>query len=169
MVDSSELQRMARLVDINRQRLEEINQQIERIEAVQLEHDDTKRALNALSEGSNGHIPLGAGVMVPIPKDSTTIVDLGSGIFGERTPENAAELVSKRLNDLTELKSQFEADAAMLTQRIEELATTFERAAKEMTESQEQSLETEKIEEKVDEKPNRRRRKGFGSELTLDD
>ena len=89
MVDSSELQRMARLVDINRQRLEEINQQIERIEAVQLEHDDTKRALHALSEGSKGHIPLGAGVMVPIPKESTTIVDLGSGIFGERTPENA--------------------------------------------------------------------------------
>ena len=45
MVDSSELQRMARLVDMNRQRLEEINQQIERIEAVQLEHDDTRRAL----------------------------------------------------------------------------------------------------------------------------
>ena len=170
MVDSSELQRMARLVDINRQRLEEINQQIERIEAVQLEHDDTKRALHALSEGSNGHIPLGAGVMVPIPKESTTIVDLGSGIFGERTPENAAELVGKRLNDLTELKSQFEADAAMLTQRIEELATTFERAAKEMTESAEEpKLETEKVEEKAEEKTTRRRRKGFGSELTLDD
>ena len=37
MIDSSELQRMARLVDMNRQRLEEINQQIERIETVQLE------------------------------------------------------------------------------------------------------------------------------------
>ena len=44
MVDSNELQRMARLVDMNRQRLEEINQQIERIEVVQLEHDDTRRA-----------------------------------------------------------------------------------------------------------------------------
>ena len=49
MIDSSELQRMARLVDMNRQRLEEINQQIERIETVQLEHDDTRRALNSLS------------------------------------------------------------------------------------------------------------------------
>ena len=39
MVDSSELQRMARLVDMNRQRLEEIQVQIERIEAVQLEHN----------------------------------------------------------------------------------------------------------------------------------
>ena len=41
MVDSSELQRMARLDDMNRQRLEEIQAQIERIETVHLEHNDT--------------------------------------------------------------------------------------------------------------------------------
>ena len=166
MVDSNELQRMARLVDMNRQRLEEINQQIQRIETVQLEHDDTRRALNSLSEGLNGHIPLGAGVMIPIPKDATTIVDLGSGVFGERTPENAEKLVNKRLEDLTELKSQFEAEAAMLTQRIEELATAFESAAKEMTQSQEVE---EKPVEKPEEKTSRRRRRGVGGELKLDD
>ena len=39
-----------------------------------------------------------------------------------------------------------------------------------MTESAEEpKLETEKVEEKAEEKPTRRRRKGFGSELTLDD
>jgi len=170
MVDSTELQKMARLVDINRQRLEEINQQIERIEAVQLEHDDTRRALQSISEGSSGHIPLGAGVMLPLPKESTTIVDLGSGIFGERSADNAAKLVSKRLEDLTELKSQFEAESAMLTQRIEELATTFERAAKEMTETRPVPVKAEEtIDEKAEGKPMRRRRKGIGGELTLDD
>jgi len=166
MVDSNELQRMARLVDMNRQRLEEINQQIERIEAVQLEHDDTRRALNSLSQGLDGHIPLGAGVMVPIPKDATTIVDLGSGVFGERTPESAGQLVSKRLEDLTELKTQFEAEAAILTQRIEELATAFESAAKEMTQSQEAEEITV---DNPEEKTSRRRRRGVGGELTLDD
>ena len=166
MVDSSELQKMARLVDMNRQRLEEINQQIERIEAVQLEHDDTRRALKSLSDGLNGHIPLGAGVMVPIPMSSTTIVDLGSGVFGERSPENAEQLVSKRLEDLTELKSQFEAEAAMLTHRIEELATAFETAAQQMTQSQE--VEETPV-EKSEEKATRRRRRGVGGELTLDD
>ena len=166
MVDSNELQRLARLVEMNRQRLEEINQQIERIEVVQLEHDDTKRALSALSNGKSGHIALGAGVMVPIPNNATTIVDLGSGVFGERTPDSAKELVAKRLEDLTELKSQFEADAAMLTQRIEELATTFETTAKEMTESNE---EADKTIQKPEEKPFRRKKRGFGGELTLDD
>jgi prefoldin alpha subunit len=166
MVDSNELQRMARLVDMNRQRLEEIQSQIERIEAVQLEHDDTRQALKALSNGSSGHIPLGAGVMVPIPKNATTVVDLGSGVFGERSPDDAEELVTKRLNDLTELKSQFEADAAVLTQRIEELAATFERAAKEMTEQKTPELEEQP---KPSEQAPRRRRRGMGGKLTLDD
>ena len=166
MVDSNELQRLARLVDLNKQRLDEINQQIERIEVVQLEHDDTRRALSALSGGKSGHIALGAGVMVPIPSNATTIVDLGSGVFGERSPDSAKELVSKRLEDLTELKSQFEAEAAMLTQRIEELATTFEKAAQSMTESK-QEIEAESP--KPEEKPSRRKRRGIGGELTLDD
>ena len=166
MIESSELQQMARLVDLNRQRLEEINQQIERIEAVQLEHDDTRRALKSLSKGTKGHIPLGAGVMVPLPKGATTIVDLGSGVFGERTPESAEEMVSKRLEDLTELKSQFEAEAAMLTQRIEELAITVEKAAQEMTQQKE---EPEAEKENGEEKSSRRRRKGIGGKLTLDD
>ena len=165
MVDSNDLQKLARLVEVNRQRLEEINQQIERIEAVQLEHDDTRRALSAIIKGSNGHIPLGAGVMIPIPKESTTIVDLGSGVFGERTAENAEQLVSKRLEDLMQLKSQFEGEAAMLTHRLEELATAFETAANEMTKS---SVDTEPEEERAEEKQTRRRRK-FGGELTLDD
>jgi prefoldin alpha subunit len=166
MVDSNELQRMARLVDMNKQRLEEIQSQIERIEVVQLEHDDTRQALKALSDGSSGHIPLGAGVMVPISKNATTVVDLGSGIFGERSPGDAEVLVTKRLYDLSELKSQFEADAAVLTQRIEELATTFERAAKEMTE---QNTSEPEIPLGTPEPTPRRRRRGMGGELTLDD
>ena len=71
---------------------------------------------------------------------------------------------------MTELKYQFEAEAAMLTQRIEELATTFERAAKEMTEARSTPVTKEEmIDEKAEGKPTRRRRKGIGGELTLDD
>ena len=82
-VDSNELNRTGRLLDINRQRLEEIKSQIGRIENLQLEHDDTRTALNSISKGQTGHIPLGAGVMVKIPKSNTVIIDFGSGIFGE--------------------------------------------------------------------------------------
>ena len=116
--------------------------------------------MSALSGGKSGHIALGAGVMVPIPSNATTIVDLGSGVFGERSPDSAKELVSKRLEDLTELKSQFEADAAMLTQRIEELATNFEKAAQAMTESNQETeveLQNPRKNFKAEEKRIRRR------------
>ena len=49
--------------------------------------------------------------MLPLSSDITTIVDLGSGIFGERTPSDAAEIVQQRLSDLTELKQQFESES----------------------------------------------------------
>ena len=167
MVSADELQRMARLVDMNRQRLDEIQNQIERIEAVQLEHDDARQALNALSSGGKGHIPLGAGVMIPTSQDTTTLVDLGSGVFGERSAKDAAELVSKRLEDLSELKSQFQKEAIQLQQRIEELASTFDRSAKEFSSKQDENTEVESAPKT--ESSSRKRRRSFGNELTLDD
>ena len=112
----------------------------------------------------NDHI-----LLVPIPNQTTTIVDLGSGIFGERTPEDAEKLVSKRLTDLVELKSQFEADAATLTQRIEELASSFEKAAKQISEAQQTSKEVEEDTEENTTSISKRRRRKMGGELTLDD
>ena len=76
-------------------------------------------------------------------------------------------MVAKRLGDLTELKSQFEAEAAMLTQRIEELATTFERAASSLSNQQQPEPQTEQSQ--TPQEPTTRRRRRIGSELTLDD
>lgn len=168
MVDSVELQQMARLVDMNRQRLEEIQNQLEKVEVVILEHDDAYKALTTLANGKSGHIPIGAGVMVETKKKSTTLVDFGSGVYGQATPAEAAITVSKRLEDLIQLKSQFELEATQLTQRIEQLALHFEQAAKELTtanniEVSEEEPEGQKTPQKV------RKKRSFGSELTLDD
>jgi len=167
MVDSTELQQMARLVDMNRQRLEDIEKQLEKIEIVIIEHDDTHKALTSLSEGKEGHIPLGAGVMISTPTNSTTLVDLGTGIFGERNHLEAAKIVAQRLEDVQKLKIQFEEEANQLTQRIEELAKHFEDAAEEYkTERTQLESKTESIEEK---QTQLRRKRGFSNELTLDD
>ena len=106
--------------------------------------------------------------MIPIPKSSTTLVDLGSGIFGERNPEDAALLVQSRLDDLTELKSQFEADAAVINQRIEELSLSFEKAASNISKQTSANEEITKHKSEPRDQPPRKRRK-FGGELTLDD
>ena len=178
MVDAVELQKMARLVDMNRQRLEEIEENITRLESLILEHQDAILTLKALEEGKSGQIPIGAGVMVPLPQGQTTIVDFGSGVFGESTPKDAAVLIQSRLEDLVNVKIQFETEAAQVNQRIEQLATTFDEAAKgiptptpalEITEEITEDIVEDIVEEPSTQKTKPRRKRGFGSSLTLDD
>ena len=164
MSNSSDLQQIAKMVDLNRQRMEELQTQIQRIDTVLFEHEETKTALEALSNGSKGHIPLGAGVMIPISSNLTTIVDLGSGVFGERTPEGASEIVSERYDDLSNLKQQFQTELSTVASRIEELSTTFDKLSKEIT-----ATTQEKTVDEKEAKPKPRRRRRMGEELTLDD
>ena len=106
--------------------------------------------------------------MLPLSSDITTIVDLGSGIFGERTPSDAAEIVQQRLSDLTELKQQFESESTTVAMRIEELSQSFDSLSKQLTvENQTSANEVEETNTKTKPKPRRRRR--IGDELTLDD
>ena len=164
MSNPSDLQQIAKMVDLNRQRMEELQTQIQRIDTVLFEHEETKMALESLSNGSKGHIPLGAGVMIPISSNLTTIVDLGSGVFGERAPEGASEIVSERYGDLSNLKQQFQEELTTVASRIEELSTTFDKLSKEIaTTTQENAVEEKET------KPKPRRRRRMGEELTLDD
>ncbi len=168
MVDANELQRMARLIDMNRERLSEIENQISRIETVQLEHEDTIKSLTALSTGSKGHLPIGAGVMIPTPKSNTTLIDLGAGIFGEKSFEESIKLVEDRLNDLNKLKVQFTEETHQLNSRIEELAKEFDNSVNTYSENNPLQEKPEKEPSKPPSKTQRRRR-GLNNELTLDD
>ena len=111
---------------------------------------------------------LGAGVMLPIKKGTTTLVDLGTGILGERSPQDATSIVQARIEDLVEVKTQFEAEIEIISKRTEELAIAFDEAAKNMS-------EPKTVEENLPSEPepapstNTRRRREFGSSLTLDD
>ncbi|MDP6870102.1 MAG: prefoldin subunit alpha [Candidatus Poseidoniaceae archaeon] len=168
MVENNELQNMARLIDMNRERLEEIQTQIKRIESVQHEHEDAHQALAALSSGEKGHIPIGAGVMIPTSKISTTLVDLGTGIYGERTTTETSKLVRKRTEELDSLKNQFVEESKEINSRIEDLAIAFEKAAKNITKKPVQESTTN-IEKQDTSSKSQRRRRGMSSELTLDD
>ena len=167
MSNSSELQQIARLVEINRNRMEEVQAQLSRIDAVLYEHEEAKIALQSLSEGNSGHIPLGAGVMVPLAKEVTTIVDLGSGIFGEKSPLDAKDIVQERMGDLQDLKSQFEKEVETISLRIEELSKSFDVASKQITAPV--AEEKSESEPETQPKPKPRRRRRMGEELTLDD
>jgi prefoldin alpha subunit len=168
MVDAVELQRMARLVDMNRQRLAELQEQVQRVDAVLFEHEETIASLKAIETTSGGHMSLGAGVMLPINKGTTTLVDLGTGILGERSPQDAITIVQSRIDDLAEVKSQFETEVEVISQRTEELANAFDEAAKSISETKAAEKEPDPESEPAPSTKTRRRR-NFGSSLTLDD
>ena len=183
MTGREELQRIARMVDIHRQKMERIEEQLTRLESIHLEQGQVVRAMREIPEGGmiGAMIPLGSGVqlMVDIPKDSGAVVDIGTAVQAEMTRGQAADLIEERqteINTLIEsLKKEF--DSAELT--VRELAETFNQgvAAMEETTPSEQEAPTtplsqEKVSTEVDEETTerpRRRRRGIGSELTLDD
>lgn len=183
MTGREELQRIARMVDIHRQKMERIEEQLTRLESIHLEQGQVVRAMREIPEGGmiGAMIPLGSGVqlMVDIPKDSGAVVDIGTAVQAEMTRRQAADLIEERqteINTLIEsLKKEF--DSAELT--VRELAETFNQgvAAMEETTPPEQEAPTtppsqQKVSTEVDEETTerpRRRRRGIGSELTLDD
>ena len=183
MTGREELQRIARMVDIHRQKMERIEEQLTRLESIHLEQGQVVRAMREIpEEGMIGAmIPLGSGVqlMVDIPKDSGAVVDIGTAVQAEMTRGQAADLIEERqteINTLIEsLKKEF--DSAELT--VRELAETFNQgvaAMEEKTPSEQEAPTTppsqEKVLTEVDEETTerpRRRRRGIGSELTLDD
>jgi len=182
-MDQDELQRSARLIELNRQRLTEVREQSARLEAILLEHTETGRALGALVEAvdqgtTRTRIPLGAGVLLPMTLDGprTCVVDLGSGLFGERTWSDGIEILEKRRHEIEDMKAQMDAEANVLEMQIRSLTNTYNTQVAMM--NQEQSMEgSASPDDSVSEpdpepttKPARpKRRRSLGTGLTLDD
>ena len=77
--DSADLQRLATLVEANRERLQAIEQQVRSLESLRVEQTHAIEALDAISEdGEEGEmVPLGAGVQIiaDIPPEAGAEVD----------------------------------------------------------------------------------------------
>ena len=182
-MEQSELQRTARLVEMNRERFHEVQERIEQVINVLGEHDVTATILETLSKKNHGsemkmHVSIGAGVTLtcqhPGGGEGTTIVDLGSGIFGERTWSDAALLTRERMEELGTLLESLQSQSQQLEATITALAQTFTAAAEAQTPAEEPQpvKEAEPQPESPDtpaSKPKRRRGGMFGNELTLDD
>jgi len=182
-VEQSELQRTARLVEMNRERFHEVQERIEQVINVLGEHDVTATILETLAKKDHEsemkmHVSIGAGVTLtcqhPGGGEGTTIVDLGSGIFGERSWSDAATLTRERMEELGTLLESLQSQSQQLETTIATLAQSFTAAAESQTRP-EPSPEPETIEEEPEAaetttpKPKRRRGGMFGNELTLDD
>ena len=170
-MDADELQRIARLVEMNRQKMATLEEQISRLEKVINEQATTIAALEALPDHEGRTMfAVGAGVQVPAQVlGDGVVIDIGSGVQAERERGEALEILRFRQAEveavLGELQSQFdEAEASVTT-----LATQFNEGAAAYQAAQSEAPEEAPASDSTTKPVPRRRRRGFGSELTLDD
>ena len=123
-MDQDELQRSARLIELNRQRLTEVREQSARLEAILLEHTETGRALGALVEAvdqrtARTRIHRG---WRPAPHDPRWSEDVRRR--PRERPLRGANLVGwdrileKRRHEIEDMKAQMDAEANVLEMQI---------------------------------------------------
>ena len=188
MVDRTELQRMARTIDAHRKQLDDLHKQIDRVAKVIEEHETTSTILAHLQKGAqNGstsaRLTIGSGVTLMYvheqAEQGTALVDLGSGVFGEKPWSEAETITKERLDGIQLLQEELTEQSTSLEVRITGLAEAFNEAASQMTATQSQATPAqptpaEPVQSEAQpqpEAPKRQpRRKGRrGKELTLDD
>ena len=190
MVDRAQLQRLAGEVETLRKRLDEINLRIEQVDAVLAEHAITDAVLDTLLSHEDGrtistHLPIGSGVSLPYRHDGeregTALVDLGTGVFGERPWSDVRTITQQRQADIQHLRDELKEQSDQTETSLAKAAQTFNQLAEQLKQptpstaspttppSNEES--TPEPEASSDEPtPRRGRRRGmFGGDLTLDD
>ena len=166
-VDREELQQIAQLVEVNRERMQAIEQQVRQLESIRIEQMQAIEALLAIpKEGAEGAmIPLGSGVQIvaDIPADGGAVVDIGSRVQAERTRGEAADILTKRSEELISIIERMKMEFDELEQSTIDLAQKFNESV--------EGLEPETIaEEPAPSTPTpRRARRKRGTDLTLDD
>jgi len=164
-MEQKELQRIAQLVEMNRQKMARIEEQVTKLTEIRLEQLGVIAALKTLGTNQSTMIPLGAGVQLPAsPKGDTVVIDIGSGVQAEKPREEAITILEARLNEVDEVLNTLQNEFMETEKVVTDLANTFTEAAKDL----QQATEAQSEEEETPTKPKRRRRK-HGTELTLDD
>ena len=194
MVTREELQNLARIVEVTKASFDEVEKQIGKVEEVIKEHTITLATLNELVQvGTKGsasaHLSIGSGVTLPYKhegqQEGLAMIDLGSGIFGEKPWSQAILITQQRKDDIIQLRNDLQIQAQALEVKIGEAAEQFNQVAMAIkSQPSENKLPakapkalvptTERdVEEQQSEQATRRsgKRRGgmFGNELTLDD
>ena len=189
MVDRAQLQRLAQEVETLRKRLDEINLRIEQVDAVLAEHAITDAVLETLLSHQQGasistHLPIGSGVSLPYRhngagEEGTALIDLGTGVFGERRWSDARAMTGRRQEDIQQLRDELKQQSDQSEASLGRAAQAFNQLAEQLKQSANAPLSTPQPTPPADDttEPStpesaqkRSRRRGmFGGDLTLDD
>ncbi len=194
MATREELQNLARIVEVTKASFDEVEKQIDKVEEVIKEHTITLATLNELVQvGTKGsasaHLSIGSGVTLPYKhegqQEGLAMIDLGSGIFGEKPWSQAILITQQRKDDIIQLRNDLQVQAQALEVKIGEAAEQFNQVAmaiksqpgeyklpvkapKALVPTTERDVE-EQQSEQATRRSGKRRSGMFGNELTLDD
>ena len=141
MIDRAQLQRLAQEVETLRKRLDEINLRIEQVDAVLAEHAITDAVLDTLLSHEDGrtistHLPIGSGVSLPYRHDGeqegTALVDLGTGVFGERPWSDVRTITQQRQADIHHLRVGLKELSGRAETSLAQAAQTFNQLAEQL-------------------------------------
>ena len=174
-VNQAELQRIAQQVELNRQRMESIEQQIRRLEQIRLEQIQTIDTLSAIpNNGAKGAmIPLGAGVQIvtDIPPETGAVIDIGSRVQAEKPRTEAIQILQKRTEEILAIIDKMKAEFSSIEEKTISLANIFNNQIATLNDEPKSEADTIKPPEQPlthPSQPSRKKRKR-GTELTLDD
>lgn len=187
MVDRVELQKKARTIDAHRKQLDDLHSRLSQVKAIIDEHEITTGILSHLQNASSSRtasarLSIGSGVTLKYTHaeggEGTALVDLGSGVFGEKPWAEAQQITKERMEGIVLLHGDLTEQSTTLEMKITSLAQEFNDAAQSLQPSsntpQELPLnspadELPKVSEKKTNQRPQRRGARFGNELTLDD
>lgn len=173
-VDKAELQRIAQQVELNRKRMESIEQQTTRLEQIRLEQLQTIETLSAIpDEGAKGAmIPLGSGVQIvtDIPPETGAVIDIGSRVQAEKTLSEAITILTKRTEEILDIMNKMKIEFNSIEETTISLANIFNEQINSLqTDSSEEKTEQNTAPETITTTKAPRKKKKRGTELTLDD
>ena len=171
--DRAELQQIAQLVEMNRERLQVLEQQVHRLEEVRLEQVRAIMSLEAIPDdgASDVMIPLGGGVQIiaDVSAEAGAVVDIGSGIQAERTRAEALEMLNSRNQELMQLMDQMKTEFDETEKVVLDLANQFNDGVAVLEGGSSEEVTTPVEQTETPPPSTKRRRRKRGTDLTLDD
>jgi len=171
-MSADEARHLARLIEANHTRLQNMKSQVERLNSLLEEQSRAHNTLESVRKGDGGMtmVPLGSGVQIPVQvePDLSPVIDIGSGIQIETDGEKALEMLDQRNREL-------EALIQNLLLEIKQADETIIDMEKQLMELNDGSKISEEAPARSESEPTtsqpkaKQRRRKRGTELTLDD
>lgn len=127
MTQEEEFQRYATLVEYYKEQLQSIDQQFSYLQAAVMDYNKAKITIEKIGEAKEGTeilIPIGGGTFsFATVKDTKKILtEVGAGIVLEKNPDEANEILDRRIEDLQKNQEALSNMSKNIQQQLEEVS-----------------------------------------------